>query len=87
MALPYLRMLIPPGYAYSMLQGQPHGEHLRPFTTVAIVYLLLYGFLCAYYELGIYHTLQLRGRIRHIKLYLPPSICIKLSRLWMEAFR
>ena len=48
MALPYLRMLIPPGYAYSMLQGQPHGEHLRPFTTVAIVYLLLYGFLCTY---------------------------------------
>ena len=69
-----------------MLQGQPHGEHLRPFTTVAIVYLLLYGFLCAYHELGIYHTLQLRGHIRHIKLSLPPSILHKALVLMDGSF-
>ena len=32
-------------------------------------------------ELGIYHTLRLRGRIRHINLSLPLPFCITLSRL------
>ena len=37
-------------------------------------------------ELGIYHTLRLHGRIRHIKLSLPPSILHKALELMNENF-
>ena len=37
-------------------------------------------------ELGIYHILRLRGRIRHIELSLPPSILHKVLVLMDENF-